>query len=173
MAILPRTYLGESILRERARPVPHATLKTTKFKALIRDMLRTMHAAYGVGLAAPQIGIAKRLAVLELRAPGRADTKVWPKTVIVNPLIRKKSKTMVEDWEGCLSIPGLKGIVPRHRSIEVRYLDEHGARNIVRLTGYIARVFQHEIDHLNGMVYLDRMKDSRTLSFTSNPFKKA
>ena len=172
MRILPRTYLGDPILRERARPVPPADLKTKKFRALLGDMFRTMHMASGVGLAAPQIGISAALAVIEVKSPGRRETKVWPKTVVINPKIISKSRESVDDWEGCLSAPSLKGIVPRHKKIRVQYYNEYGMRKTKELSGYIARIFQHEIDHLNGLIYIDRMKTMRSLAFTENPFKK-
>ena len=177
MKTFPRAEFGDPILRRRAKPVPHALLAKPGFQKFLKQMFFTMHRADGVGLAAPQIGLPLRLAVIEV-GPRRANGK-WQraqqktkntkrktrnnKIVLINPEIIHASKEKSYDWEGCLSLVGVRGRVPRPRKITVQYVDERGMKNVRTISGFLARVFQHEIDHLNGSLFVDRMEDMKTL----------
>jgi len=148
--------LPEPVLRRKARTV---TTFDKKLQTLIDDMIETMRAAPGVGLAAPQVGISSRLIVVEYfenepaeEAEEEAKKKVW---VLLNPEIVKASQEMVMGIEGCLSVPDLVGEVERHESIQVKGLNRHGQPMRVKAKGWLARIFQHEIDHLNGVVFTD------------------
>jgi len=151
--------LPEPVLRRKARTV---TTFDKKLQTLIDDMIETMRAAPGVGLAAPQVGISSRLIVVEYfeneqaeeaeEAEEEAKKKVW---VLLNPEIVKTSQEMVMGIEGCLSVPDLVGEVERHESIQVKGLNRHGQPMRVKAKGWLARIFQHEIDHLNGVVFTD------------------
>ncbi len=160
MALREIVYLPNPILRKKAKPV-------TKFdkdlQTLIDDMIETMREAPGVGLAAPQINLPMQLAVIEY-AEGEDDEdrpedapppekKIF---VIINPEITKVSEEKVLGIEGCLSIPGLVGEVERHHAIEVKALNRHGNPIKIKAEGWLARIFQHEIDHLNGVLYTDK-----------------
>jgi peptide deformylase len=151
--------------------LPHPTLKrkakpVTKFdkdlQALIDDMIETMREAPGVGLAAPQVNISQQLAVVEYAEDEdeEEDENTEPKPkklfVLINPEIVKASEEMVNGVEGCLSIPGLLGEVERHESIQVKALNRHGSPVKIKVNGWIARIFQHEIDHLNGVLFTER-----------------
>ena len=164
MKVLPRTKFGNPILRAKAEKVPLSELKTKYFKNLIERMFYTMKQAHGIGLAAPQISKSIQLFVAQISPTKlRPNLKPLPKTIAINPKIIQQSKEMEEDWEGCLSCPTIRGKVPRHKKITVVYYDEFGEKQTVRLEGLQARLFQHEIDHLNGNVYVDRMKDMKSL----------
>lgn len=172
MKVLPRTEFGNPILRAVAKNVPLKILRTSSFKNLIRQMFYTMRRTKGVGLAAPQIGESLQLAVLQMKKhPRLPDTPPLPPTVIVNPRIVSASKEKVMEWEGCLSCRGIMGSVPRHQNIVVEYFDENGKKQRKEIKGFHARIFQHEIDHLNGVVYVDRMPDMKYL-FTKNEILK-
>src|SRR5215470_3263996 len=137
-------------------------------KELLADMFDTMRAANGAGLAAPQIGVPLRVVVFgsddATPNPRYPDADPVPRTVLVNPVITLLSDEMEEGWEGCLSVPGLRGVVPRYTAVRLEYLDRDGTRQVVDAKDFFARVAQHETDHLNGHVYLDRMRDLSTLS---------
>jgi peptide deformylase len=152
--VLPRTHFGNPVLRKRAKNVPRSEIGTPAFNNLIKTMFRTMHHAKGIGLAAPQIDKSMQLAVIELEGE---------KIIVINPKILAYGKKSDEIWEGCLSLPGVRGVVPRPTSIVVEYTDEYGKRLTFEVEGLLARVFQHEIDHLNGTVYVDRIADIKTL----------
>jgi peptide deformylase len=156
MKILPRTQFGNPILRAKSKSVPAAFLKTAAFRNLIKQMFHTMRNVKGVGLAAPQIGKSIRLAVIGVPAARF-------RRVLVNPKITWHSTAKNLDWEGCLSFVDGRGQVPRWSAIKVEYTNEKGERVQEKHAGFLARVFQHEIDHLNGFVYVDRMTDMRTL----------
>ena len=167
MRILPRTKFGNPILREKAHPV----FKKVSVQ-FIQSMFYTMKRANGVGLAAPQVNKPWRLAVIEIKkTKTRPEIKPLEKTVIINPRILNRSKETVNDWEGCLSLPGIRGSVPRYKKITVEFTDNVGGKHTLRLTGFQARVFQHEIDHLDGVLYIDHMRDLKTL-MTLDEFKK-
>ena len=166
MSILKVTRLGHPVLREVTKEISLKNLKTSSLQKLIDDMVETMKEYDGVGLAADQVFTSLQVAVLEVadnpRYPNKAQV---PLTVLVNPKITPLSDEMEEDWEGCLSIPDLRGRVPRYKSIQVHALDRRGKALDFVAHDFHARVIQHEFDHLNGKVYLDRMRDFTTLSF--------
>jgi peptide deformylase len=168
MSILKVARLGHPVLRKITEPVSLTELQAGAMQNFINDMIDTMKEYEGVGLAADQVHESKRIAVLEvLDNPRYPDKPKVPLTVLVNPEITPLAEELEEDWEGCLSIPDLRGKVPRYKSVKVEACDRNGhALNFVA-TGFHARVIQHEWDHLNGKVYLDRMRDFSTLSFLS------
>ena len=164
MAIREIVRLGHPALRQTAAPVEPAHVADPELQTLIDDMIETMHDADGVGLAAPQVGVSLQLFVY-LSFPHGPDGDAVAKA-LVNPALAPERGDLVEDWEGCLSIPDLRGLVPRHLAIRVRGLDRHGKPVDEKVEGLEARILQHEFDHLNGIVYLDRMRDMRSLAFT-------
>jgi peptide deformylase len=163
--ILKVARIGHPAVREPAREVDPAQIATPDFQRLIDDMIQTMHEYEGVGLAAPQVHVSLRLAVLEVAASdGRAEEAV-PLTVLINPRLTPLGKERAAGWEGCLSIPGLRGQVPRFKRLKLEALDREGRPFAVEAAGFHARVIQHECDHLDGGVYLDRMNGLRSLTF--------
>ncbi|HSE86703.1 MAG TPA: peptide deformylase [Candidatus Binatia bacterium] len=166
MAILKVARLGHPVLRKAAAPVSLQEIQSASFQKLIDDMIETMKEYDGVGLAADQVHESKQVAVLEVaenpRYPGKPHV---PLTVLINPKILPLSEAMEEDWEGCLSIPELRGRVPRHKTIRVQGWSRDGKPLEFVAEDFHARVIQHEWDHLNGKVYLDRMRDLTTLTF--------
>jgi peptide deformylase len=166
--------VGEPVLRQRARPLSKAEILSSELQRLIQEMSETMREAPGVGLAAPQIGRDLQLAVVEDLEQyhkeidhgqlATRERRPVPFTVLVNPEITWRSDDTKDFFEGCLSLAGFSAIVPRARSIRVNYLDDHATPCSVDATGWHARILQHEIDHLQGHLYLDRM---RTRTFTS------
>lgn len=165
MSILKVARIGHPVVRAAAREVPKDAIGEPAFQKLIDDMRQTMYEYEGVGLAAPQVHEGLRLAVLEV--PGsddRADTAV-PFTVLVNPVVTPLGPEKVTGWEGCLSIPDLRGAVPRLKRVRLEALDREGRPYSLEATDFFARVIQHECDHLDGRVYLDRMEDMRSLTF--------
>ena len=166
MSILKVTRLGHPILRKITENVPVRELQSVEMQKFIDDMIETMKEYDGVGLAADQVHESKQVAVLEVADNPRYPQKPnVPLTVLVNPKITPVSDETEEDWEGCLSIPDLRGRVPRYKSIRVQALDRNGAELDFIADDFHARVIQHEFDHLNGKVYLDRMRDLSTLTF--------
>ncbi|MBI3300359.1 MAG: peptide deformylase [Elusimicrobia bacterium] len=160
--------LGHPIVRARCSALPPAELGGADFARFIDDMTDTMREYSGVGLAANQVHAGRRIAVIEVRIETSRSREVdeVPLTVLVNPEIVERSDELVDGWEGCLSVPGLRGLVPRHRSLRVRALGRRGEALDIRAEGYLARIIQHECDHLDGKVYLDRMPELSSLSFT-------
>jgi peptide deformylase len=163
MSILKVARMGHPVLRTKARALDRATLKSAVTQKLIDDMIETMNEYHGVGLAAPQVHEDLRLFVASLDME-RGEEPTEP-IAIVNPEITPVSTEMVEDWEGCLSIPDIRGKVPRHVEIRVRALDREGERIELRARGFSARVIQHETDHLDGVLFFDRMRGFETLTF--------
>ncbi|MEO8197005.1 MAG: peptide deformylase [Thermoanaerobaculia bacterium] len=164
MAVLPIVRMGNPVLRTPAAPVPPAALAEAATQQWIDDMIETMHDADGVGLAAPQVGVSWQLFVYQ--AEDDDDTAAGiPLAVVVNPMVEPLAGEQVFDWEGCLSIPDLRGLVPRHPELRLRGLDRNG-RPVDRVVeGLEARIVQHEFDHLNGVLFLDRMRDLVSLAF--------
>src|SRR5437870_11092109 len=160
MSILKVYRDGHAILRMQSQGVTKEALSSPAIQTLIDNMIETLIEYSGVGLAAPQVHYSLAIAVIESHGP-RGDI---PLTVLVNPDVTVLDEELLEDWEGCLSIPDLRGHVPRWRKLRVNALDRHG--NPVEWTAevFTARVIQHEFDHLMGKVYLDRMRDFKTLS---------
>jgi peptide deformylase len=146
----------DPILRKKARAVAAIT---PEIRALMDDMMDTMREAPGVGLAAPQVGVSKRVIVVEYAEPPEAEDQpaTAPKQyMLANPEIVRRSRTMANGTEGCLSVPGFSGLVERHTEVAVEGLNAHGDRVRIRARGWLARIFQHEIDHLDGILFTDR-----------------
>lgn len=166
MSILKVTRLGHPVLRAVTRNLTAKEIRTPAMQKFIDDMVETMKEYDGVGLAADQVHESKQVCVLEVADNPRYPNKSKvPLTVLINPKITPLSDETEEDWEGCLSIPDLRGRVPRYTRIRVQALDRNGKSLDFEAQGFHARVIQHEYDHLNGKVYLDRMKDFTTLTF--------
>lgn len=154
--------LGEPVLRQIAQPIDDAT--NSEVRELAQTMLLTLENSGGVGLAAPQIFESKRLIVVASKPTKRYPyAPEMPATVMVNPEFTPLTDTMEKDWEGCLSIPSIRALVPRYSSIRVCYTDLDGQQLEVDFQGFVARVFQHEYDHLNGLVYLDRVENNQDI----------
>ena len=158
--------LGDPVLRERAREVTPEELRGDAVQQLIDDMIETMRAANGAGLAANQVGETLRVAVVEVRPdnPRYPYKPPVPLTVIVNPVIEPLDDDVEQINEGCLSVPNLRGEVPRHLNIRVRYMDREGQEHDEVRRGLTAGTFQHELDHLDGTLFVDRVTDPATLS---------
>src|SRR5262249_1181235 len=151
---------GHPVLRAPARELTRQEVLSPDLQRLMDDMVGTMRDADGLGLAAPQVYEGVRLLVTEVRSsrPDDPEEPAMPLMVLANPTIVKASKQMADGWEGCLSIPDIRGMVPRHQAITVDALDRQARPVMVDLKGFFARVIQHEIDHLDGVLFLDRMK---------------
>lgn len=162
MSILKVARMGHPVLREKARPIDRQELKDPLMQKLIDDMIDTMHEYSGIGLAAPQVHESLRLFVAHLDSDGRADGEP---VAIINPEISVIGKQVVEGWEGCLSIPDIRGVVPRAYHISVVALDRHGKRIEFEAKDYPARVIQHETDHLDGILFFDRMRSFESLTY--------
>ncbi len=160
--VLRVTQLGQPVLRQRAQVVPEKAIR--QLFPFIDAMVATMKKAQGVGIAANQVGIGLRMFIVA-PAPNRRYPIAprLPTVAMINPRLLAHSKETIHDWEGCLSVPGIRGIVPRYKWVEIAYTARDGRRVRQRLTNFIARIFQHEFDHINGRVFLDRVKDTRTL----------
>ena len=170
--LLTLTEFGNPILRHRAKSVPLSYLKTKEFKELEQQMIHTMRKAQGVGLAAPQVGVPLRIAVMEMRkTPTRPDIEHKGPITIINPVIKKFGAKTEKGWEGCLSLEHVRGEVGRSASVAVEYINSDGTKVVEHASGLWARIFQHEIDHLDGVVYVDRMHDMKTL-MTVGEFKR-
>ena len=171
------TSAGEPVLRQRANALTLAEIRGEEIQQLIRHMRETMNDAPGVGLAAPQVGVPLQLAVIEDKQEymsgltpehiAERDRQPVSFRVIINPVLQVVSATEVEFFEGCLSVPGFTAIVPRARQVRVECLDQTGAPQIIEASGWYARILQHEIDHLYGTLYLDRML-TRTFTTLDN-----
>jgi peptide deformylase len=161
--------MGHPVLRERAKPVEK--FATPELRALIADMKDTMAALNGAGLAAPQIGVGQRVVIFGVQAnPRYPDAEEVPFTVLVNPKLVMLTRDVEEDWEGCLSVPGMRGVVPRYTRLRYSGFDEEG-NPIERVAeGFHARVVQHEVDHLDGILYPQRITDMSKFGFTRELF---
>jgi peptide deformylase len=165
--VLPITQVGEPVLRERARELTVKEIQSREIRDLIRDMRETMYKAPGVGLAAPQIGRALQLAVIEDKAEymkevpadviRERERRPVPFQVIINPKITLLNQGTAEFFEGCLSLTAFTAVVSRARAVRVECLDEQGSPKVIEASGWYARILQHEIDHLGGTIYIDRM----------------
>jgi peptide deformylase len=164
MAILKVARMGHPVLRAKARALDKHEIRSAGVQKLIDDMMDTMAEYHGVGLAAPQVHERLRIfvAALDAKEDGEGDDEVL---AIINPEITVVGGDAVEDWEGCLSIPDIRGRVPRAREIKVRAFDRKGDRIELRAHDFPARVIQHETDHLDGVLFFDRMRSFETLTF--------
>ena len=164
--ILKVATLGALSVRRKASPVDTARIPTRAFQNFVDSLIATMRKCRGVGIAAPQVGVSKRVFCVEcVRNPRYPGTPRIPLYVAVNPRVRVLDKRLLGLWEGCLSIPGLRGEVFRAAKVELTGLDRRGKPLRVVASGFHARIIQHEFDHLKGKVYLDRMKDLKNLAF--------
>jgi peptide deformylase len=161
--------MGDPRLHAVASPVD--AFDTPALRALLQDMRDTMAHLDGAGLAAPQIGVGLRVVIFGVTAnPRYPDAEPVPQSVLINPVITPLATAMEEDWEGCLSVPGLRGWVPRYRAIHYRGMDEHGRAFERSVEGFHARVVQHECDHLDGILYPMRIQDFTRFGFNDALF---
>jgi peptide deformylase len=165
MAIREVLKMGDERLLRRAREVK--AFATQELRTLLEDMRDTMKALDGAGLAAPQIGVDLRVVIFGVeRNPRYPDAEEVPQTVLINPVINPLSSAMEEDWEGCLSVPGMRGLVPRYARLRYQGNDENGALIDRTVSGFHARVVQHECDHLDGILYPMRIRNLRNFGFS-------
>ena len=165
MAIRSVLRMGDPLLLERAGEVTQ--FATAELESLLTDMLDTMEALDGAGLAAPQIGVRLRVVIFGVKSnPRYPDAEEVPYTVLVNPVICPLDEEQEEGWEGCLSVPGMRGLVPRYRRIAYTGFDQYGSRIERHVADFHARVVQHECDHLDGILYPMRIRDLRHFGFS-------
>ncbi len=167
MAIRPILRMGHPLLRQSSRELTPAEIGSDMVNTLIQDLVETMHAASGLGIAAPQVGELVQLSVIEFtgdnsRYPNMGDQK---RTVFINPRLQVLEAEVQGFWEGCLSVPDLRGLVFRPKKVAVDYLDEKGLSHYLVAEGFFATVLQHEFDHLDGVLYIDRVQDRTQLAF--------
>ena len=166
MAVRPVRRMGDPVLLARAQPVEE--IPSPALDALIQDMQDTMAALDGAGLAAPQIGVPLRVVIFGVQAnPRYPHAEEVPMTILINPVIEPLAEEEEEDWEGCLSVPGMRGLVPRYRRIRYHGVDAAGRPIDRRVEGFHARVVQHECDHLDGILYPMRIRDLRHFGYES------
>lgn len=165
MSILRVTRMGHPVLRQKASPVAPERLAAPPIQRLVDDMLETMADYDGIGLAAPQVFTPLRLIVLGYDSAPDEEPSPVPRTILFNPEWVSMSEEKVDGWEGCLSIPEIRGVVARAREVRVRGLGRDGTPLDIEAEGLFARVLQHEIDHLDGILFPDRMQDLRTLTY--------
>jgi peptide deformylase len=166
MSILKIAKMGHPVLRQKAQEISKRELQLPQVQQLVDDMIETMEDYDGIGLAAPQVHVSKQLFVVQVpempRAPHIAP---FPLTIVFNPKLTLETKDTLFIWEGCLSIPGLRGKVPRTQKISLTYLDRKGKEQRLEATGFLAGVVQHEFDHLQGKLFLERMISLESLTF--------
>ena len=166
MAILKVAHMGHPVLRAKARPLEASEIRSAGVQQLIDDMFETMAEYQGVGLAAPQVHKSVRLFVAGFPEPEDDEEEPdIPQMALINPEITIVGRESTEDWEGCLSIPDIRGRVPRSRQIVVRAYDRAGKRIEIKASNFTARVMQHETDHLDGVLFFDRMESFESLTF--------
>jgi len=166
MAILKVARMGHPVLREVAREIEVDEIPTREFQEFVDSMIDTMREYDGAGLAAPQVHVSKRVLVMELQDnPRYPDAEEIPLSVVINPRVTPLGDDRIAVVEGCLSLPDLRGVVPRIATVELEAVDRHGKAFRRRFEGFPAAVVQHECDHLDGVLYVDRVEDTRTLSF--------
>jgi peptide deformylase len=165
------TELGDPVLRKKAKAVSAAKIKTKAFQNFLDNLVRTCDVKSGVGIAAPQVGDSERVFILWSRSNKRyKNVPKFGPIAIINPKIISTSKKLEKEFEGCLSIPGIRGLVPRHKWIDVLFTTRDGEKIRATVEGFAARIFQHEYDHLNGIVFLDRTNPKDLV--TEAEFKK-
>ena len=167
MALLKIARLGNPKIRHGAKLVSLDELQSPDIQKFIQDLVDTMRDANGVGIAAPQVHISKQVIAVEVSPdnPRYPNQSAVPLTVLVNPKILEHVEETENGWEGCLSVPDLRGKVPRWTRVRVQALDRHGEKVEFDARGFYARVIQHEVDHLQGQLFLDRLSDLRTLTY--------
>jgi peptide deformylase len=167
--IRPVLKMGDPVLLAVAQPVRQ--FDTPELQALLVDMHDTMASLNGAGLAAPQIGVSLQVVIFGVgKNPRYPQAEEVPYTVLINPLLEPIGDTMEDGWEGCLSVPGMRGLVPRHQQLRYRGFDQYGKPIDRTVTGFHARVVQHEVDHLNGILYPMRIRDLRNFGFNETLF---
>ncbi|TGK04203.1 peptide deformylase [Leptospira langatensis] len=169
MSVRKILKIGDPLLRKTSELVSPDELGTKEFKKLIRDMFDTMRHAEGVGLAAPQIGILKKIVVVGSEPDDEAPASSQvPERILLNPEITPITESVDGNWEGCLSVPGMRGYVERPNKIRMKWMDEKGGNHDEVIEGYQAVVYQHECDHLNGVLYVDRLKSTKMFGFNDS-----
>jgi peptide deformylase len=164
MAVRPVLKMGDPLLYRKAEPVKE--FNTPALRELIADMFDTMAAMNGAGLAAPQIGVSQRVVIFEVQSnPRYPDAEPVPRTILINPVLEPIGAEMEDGWEGCLSVPGLRGLVSRYSRLRYTGVDPEGKPIDRTVAGFHARVVQHECDHIDGILYPMRLKDIRYLGF--------
>lgn len=165
MAVKPVLKMGDPLLLQKSSPVTQ--FNTPELEDLLTDMHDTMEALNGAGLAAPQIGVSLQVAVFGVkRNPRYPDAEEVPYTILINPVLTALDNDMEDGWEGCLSVPGMRGVVPRHINLRYQGYDQYGNQIDRTVNGFHARVVQHECDHLAGILYPMRIRDLRTFGFS-------
>ncbi|HSH72952.1 MAG TPA: peptide deformylase [Methylophilaceae bacterium] len=165
MAIRPVLRMGDPVLLQKAAPIEQ--FDTAELHALIQDMEDTMAYMNGAGIAAPQIGVSQRVVIFGVGAnPRYPDAEQVPYTVLINPVLTPLGDSMEDGWEGCLSVPGMRGVVPRHSRLHYTGFDQYGNPIDRMVSGFHARVVQHECDHLDGILYPMRIQDLTQFGFT-------
>ncbi len=160
--ILEIIQLGNPILRQQAKPIDN--LADECIQTLIDELITTVAKANGVGIASPQVAESYRLFIVASRPnPRYPNAPTMEPTAMINPRIIAHSSEVVKGWEGCLSVPGIRGLVPRYQAIEVEYTSRDGKLHRQQLTDFVARIFQHEYDHLDGIVFIDRVESTQEL----------
>ena len=162
--------LGSEVLRLKAVLV--ADIESSEIKQLINTLQDTLASTQGVGIAAPQINESKQVIIIASRPSARyPNAPLMEPTVMINPTFEALSESIEKDWEGCLSIPSIRALVPRYKEIKISYTDITGKKINTQLEGFVARVFQHEFDHLEGKVYLDRVESNQDIFAESEYYK--
>jgi peptide deformylase len=166
MPLLKIAHLGHPKIRSGAERVSVEQLQSSAVQQFIDDMVETMRDANGVGIAAPQVQVSQQIIAIEVSPanPRYPNQSAVPLTVLINPKIIQHGEETENGWEGCLSVPNLRGLVPRWKQVKVEGLDRHGKFVQFEAQGFHARVVQHEVDHVNGLVFLDRLPDLQTLT---------
>jgi peptide deformylase len=172
MAIKPVLKMGDPVLLQQAAPVQQ--FDTPELHSLLQDMQDTMTALSGAGIAAPQIGVSLQVVIFGVgQNPRYPDAESVPYTVLINPALTALGEDLEEDWEGCLSVPGMRGMVPRLKNLRYQGRDQFGAEIDRTVSGFHARVVQHEVDHLFGVLYPMRIRDLRYFGFSDTLFPGA
>jgi peptide deformylase len=166
LAVLPIVEVGHPVLRQRARELSESEIGSDAVQSFIDDLIETKRAAHGAGLAANQVGDLRRIAVVEVEPgnPRYPYKPAVPLTVMINPVLEPIGERSIEINEGCLSVPNLRGTVPRFEAVRVRYLDRDGVPHDEERRGLTAGTFQHEVDHLDGVLFLDRVANPHTFT---------
>lgn len=163
--------LGHPVLRQVALPIYN--IRDGWSQSLIQDLLVTLRQSNGVGIAAPQVGVSRRVMIVASHPnPRYPNAPKMEPTVMINPHLISHSDGVEKDWEGCLSVPGIRGLVPRYTAVEVEYTDHRGRLQRKEFEGFVARIFQHEYDHLEGRVFLDRVENTYTELISDQEYLK-
>ena len=165
MAVLEVIKMGHPTLREKAEEVKIEEIKDGSIEKLVKDMFDTMQAENGIGIAAPQVNVKKQVCIVGLPSPTEEDPEGFEAVVVINPKLTVLDEELLGNWEGCLSVPQLRGYVERPKAVRVEYTNLEGEPEIIEAEGFPAVVFQHELDHLEGKLYVDHIKDITKFSY--------